>query len=328
MDFHQIRAFLEVSRARHLTRAAERLHLSQPAVSGQIKALEEELGIPLFERTHAGMALTGAGRELLASAEAIVGAVQALRQTALELRGELTGTLRLGTLLDPAVLRVGELLARALARHPRLEIELKHVVTNRALQQVTDGTLDATYYFGQPPGALFAAIPLREIAYQVAMPVGWAPALADAGWEALARRPWVLTPDGSSHRQLVLELFRGRAEQPAGIVEADSEPVIRSLIEAGVGLSLVREEVLAKAKRDGRIAVWSGAEVKTKLWLACAAARQREPLLRSLFEMLREIWAPAEPTMPALRSVPSSMSVDPPGGADVGAAALRTGTRR
>ena len=65
MELYQLRSFAAVAEENHLTRAAERLHLSQPAVSGHIKALEGELGVRLFERASTGMELTAAGKELL-----------------------------------------------------------------------------------------------------------------------------------------------------------------------------------------------------------------------------------------------------------------------
>ena len=65
MELYQLRAFAEVAELGHLTRAAERLHVSQPALSGQIKALESRLDLKLFERAPSGMLLTSAGRQLL-----------------------------------------------------------------------------------------------------------------------------------------------------------------------------------------------------------------------------------------------------------------------
>ena len=65
MELYQLRTFAAVAELGHLTRAAEQLHISQPAVSAQVRALEEELGVVLFERSSSGMQLTPAGRQLL-----------------------------------------------------------------------------------------------------------------------------------------------------------------------------------------------------------------------------------------------------------------------
>jgi DNA-binding transcriptional LysR family regulator len=112
LQLNQLRSFIAVAKLGHLTRAAETLHLSQPALSGQIKALEEHFGVSLFQRMSSGMALTPSGRRLLPHAEGIIGAVAQLGHAAQGMRGQPTGKLSLGTVLEPAFLRVGDLRAR------------------------------------------------------------------------------------------------------------------------------------------------------------------------------------------------------------------------
>src|SRR5258708_14145840 len=104
MELNKLRSCVAVAKLGHLTGAAETLHLSQPALSGQIKSLEESLGVSLFQRSSTGMALTSSGRQLLAHAEGIIGAVQQLGHAAQNLRGEPTGKLTVGTGLDPTIL--------------------------------------------------------------------------------------------------------------------------------------------------------------------------------------------------------------------------------
>lgn len=289
MDLNQLRSFVTVARFAHLTRAAEALHLSQPAISGHIKSLEEQFGISLFERTSSGMDLTPSGRQLLSEAEQIIGAVQHLQHSAQELRGRPTGRLRLGTVLDPVVLRVGDLLVRALDRYPQIELELHHVLSSDALTRIADRTLDASFYFGALPAVGLTSIPLRDICYRVAMPPAWADELIGASWDALAERPWILAPEPSSHRQLVTELFHGRV-QPQRIIEADNESLIVNLVESGVGASLVRAEIVATMARAGRAAIWPIAAVTTQLWLVHAAERETDPLLAALRELLLDVW--------------------------------------
>ena len=96
MELYQLRSFVAVAEAGHLTRAAEKLHVSQPAVSAQIKALEDELDLALFERTPSGMVLTAAGERLLADAEKVLAAAQAMRTEAKALKGEVAGKVREG----------------------------------------------------------------------------------------------------------------------------------------------------------------------------------------------------------------------------------------
>jgi len=290
MDLNQLRSFVAVAKVGHLTRAAETLHLSQPALSGQIKALEEDFGVTLFERSSAGMALTPSGKRLLKHAEQVIEAVQDLKHSAQRLQGEPTGTIKLGTVLDPAFLRVGELLARTFDRHPQLELELHQVVSSDALARVRSGALDASFYFGARPEGDLHSIPLRKILYRVAMPDAWADELAHAPWEAIAARPWVLAPEPSSHGRLVMDLFRAHSALPSRTIEADNESVIANLVESEVGISLVRDEIAQESTSAGRSAIWPGATASTDLWLVHAADRVDDPLLAALVEVLLQIW--------------------------------------
>src|SRR5438309_110599 len=95
MEFNHLKSFVAVAKHSHLTRAAETLHLSQPALSGQIKSLEDSLGVLLFERLPSGMMLTASGKRLLPQAEDILGAMQKLKHAAASLHDQPTGKLRI-----------------------------------------------------------------------------------------------------------------------------------------------------------------------------------------------------------------------------------------
>ena len=131
MELYQLRTFAAVAEESHLTRAAERLHLSQPAVSGHVKALESELGVRLFERTSTGMALTTAGSELLEHARRVLSAADDVKRAAQQMQGDVAGILRVGTVADPEANRLGELLALARDTHPRLKLELHQAMSVR-----------------------------------------------------------------------------------------------------------------------------------------------------------------------------------------------------
>src|SRR5512139_2019619 len=102
MELYQLRTFATVAEEGHLTRASERLHLSQPAVSGHIKALEQELDVRLFDRAATGMVLTEAGRQLLSHALKVLSAADGVKRVAQQLHAEVTGVLHIGTVADPA----------------------------------------------------------------------------------------------------------------------------------------------------------------------------------------------------------------------------------
>ena len=290
MDLNHLRSFVVVAQFGHLTRASESLHLSQPALSSHIKTLEEQFGVTLFERTPSGMTLTPSGRRLLVEAEQIIGAVRHLAHSAQDLRGQPTGNLKIGTVLDPAALRVGELTSRALDRYPQIELELFQVMSSDALVRVRNGTLDAAFYFGAAPEADLDSIPLRDIDYRVTVPTEWADKLVSAPWETVAEQPWIVAPAPSSHHHLVMSLFADGEPRPERIVEADTEQVINNLVESAVGVSLIRDEIATQSVDAGRSVIWPGRHVTTKLWLVHPADRRDDPLIVALLDVLREVW--------------------------------------
>ena len=141
MEIYQLRAFATAARLGNLTRTAEALHLTQPAITAQIKALEEELGVALFERRPGGITLTRAGELLLQDAEQILTTAGHLQGRARELQGEVTGQLVLGTLGDPESLRLGTLLGVLSEKLPLLEIKTRQGAAEDVREQVAAGLL-------------------------------------------------------------------------------------------------------------------------------------------------------------------------------------------
>ncbi|MBI2312699.1 MAG: LysR family transcriptional regulator [Betaproteobacteria bacterium] len=295
MELYQIKTFAAVAELGHLTRAAERLHLSQPAVSAHVKALEDELGVRLFERTSSGMVLTHAGRELLRHADRVLAAVENLRRAARALKGEITAHLRIGSVIDPDFLRLGDFLSRAVERHPGLDLEVHHEVSGAALEAVRAGELDASFYFGDIAHAEVSGLALRELAYRVTAPAEWADRVRGADWAQIAAQPWILPPAISTMTGLARALFAEHGVAPARLIEADNELVIANLVASGVGLSLMREEVALEKQQAGEVVVWDKVRPRTTLWFIHPASRADDPPITALLEVLRETWGlPAE----------------------------------
>jgi DNA-binding transcriptional LysR family regulator len=291
MELYQIRAFVAVAELGHLTRAAERLHVSQPALSGQIKALESQLELKLFERAPSGMVLTAAGRQLFPRAAEVLAAADDFRHAATRLSGQVSGTLRVGTVSDPKSVRLGRVLAAALRVHPRLELAVSHQVSGEALESVRQGRLDASYYFGDRPADDIAALELAKIAYRIAVPATWSHHLTDTEWSTIASVPWVLTPRISTYHGLLTTLFAQHGlPLPARFVEADDESVITNLVASGVGASLLREESALELERAGTAKIWGATRVVSTLWFIALAARRDDPLIKATFDLVSDSW--------------------------------------
>ena len=300
MELYQLRTFAAVAEEGHLTRAAERLHLSQPAVSGHIKALEVELDVRLFDRAATGMVLTEAGRKLLAHAQQVLNAAEGVKRAAQQLHSEVAGLLHVGTVADPVDNRLGAVLSAAVQRHPLLRLELHQAMSGTALESVRDGRLDASFFFGDAPAPPLHALPLRQLIYRVCAPAAWGARVRDARWPEIATMPWVRTPTLSTHTRLVSQLFAAHGlEAPEPAVLADDETVITSLVVAGLGVALVRDEVARARAADGELVIWPGAAIETTLWFVCPAARIEEPPLAALLALVAETWNLPDPAAPA-----------------------------
>ena len=299
MELYQLRSFVAVAEAGHLTRAAEKLHISQPAVSAQIKALEDELDLSLFERTPSGMVLTSAGERLLNDAGRVLAAAQALRNVAKALKGEVTGKVRVGTTSDPAFIRVGEFLNATVTRHPLLQVELHQEVTGAAFTKVRDGELDASFYYGDIEHPAVEGLRLRSSTYRVAAPAAWKRRVVDADWAEIATQPWVITPSISTHHKLVRALFDKHAVEPTRVVEADQESVIANLVVSGVGLSLIREDLALEKETAGQVCLWRDVRLETTLWFIYPRSRKDDPAMQALLGVLHDTWNLPEETAAA-----------------------------
>lgn len=262
MDIRLLRTFATVARTGNLTTAAERLHLVQSTVTAQVQALEKELGLRLFDRLPRGVVLTGAGREVLGQAEAVLEAESQLRAVAASAGG--TG----GPVTGRVVLAAGETLVSArlpgaiaaLRRsHPGIEVDLRTMGTATAVAELRTGELDLALLLEDE--AAFRDVectPLaREPLVLVCSPEH--PAVRrtpdpSADWADLAREDYFLHEQGCSYSDLFIERLLTAAEgtQPS-ITRFGSLEVARSCVAAGLGLSLLARANVADALTAGRL---------------------------------------------------------------------------
>ena len=291
MELYQLRTFAAVAETGHLTRAAERLHISQPAVSAQIKALEEELDVRLFDRGPGGMTLTRAGTRILEATRKVLAAADEMKNAAKALKGEVAGRLRIGTVSDPEFIRLGEFSGRAMRRFPLLELEFHNEFSGAAVDAVRDGTLDAAFYVGRLVPVHLDGLALREMPFRVVGPAAWADRVRSADWSAMAALPWVLMPSNSTHHELAQALFRDHGMEPPRLIEADQESVIANLVVSGVGLSLLPENLVLELQKAGDVCVAENTVLNATLWFIYLKERAQDPLVTGVVDVLRETWS-------------------------------------
>jgi DNA-binding transcriptional LysR family regulator len=298
MDLTLLRAFITVAREGNLTRAAVQLHLTQPAVSLQIKHLQETLGVTLFTRTSHGLSLTRDGQALLPHAERALGAAADVERAAQSLRHEVRGRLRIGTILDPEFLRLGGFLKQLVETWPSIETALRHGMSGWVLEQIRAGELDVGYYIGLPSddetrdGPAFHAVTLTQFQYRVLAPAGWKDRVKAArDWRSLAALPWIWTPPASAHNRLLSRCFGEAGVKPVKVAEVDQEPSMLDLVKSGVGLTLARDATAIAEAHAHALTIVEGITVPTQLSFVTLDERKHEPAIAAALKLIEQQWA-------------------------------------
>lgn len=304
MEIYQLKTFIAVATEGNLTRAAERVFTSPPAVSAQLKALEDELGVRLFDRTPRGMTLTAAGQRLLAEARRTLAAAQSLQATAAQIRGQARGVVRMGTVSDPVSLRLGEIFVRLAERHPQVALQLQQSVSLRAMQAIRRGDLDCAYVMNEHERLDGLDVQrLSPIEVVVVLPPQRAAAGLPASIHELAQWPWVTTPTDCGLRLQLEALFRAAGQGlPLGAM-ADTEAAVRGMVASGLGAGLMRRDQAAEAERLGQGVVWPGWRGHTWLCWVGPEIDPGVPAVAAVREAVLQAWAG---TMPEPAAPPAS----------------------
>jgi DNA-binding transcriptional LysR family regulator len=301
-----LRCFITVAREGTVSRAASMLKLTQPAVSLQLKGLEESTGLLLFNRTPGGFTLTEAGAALLPLAHKAVAAASDFKTMAESLSEAQRGTLRVGTILDPEFTRLGPFV-RGLAGSPQqTEVFLRHGVSDDVLAQVGDGELDVGYYVDATPAEQLAQhsfaersiedgryqlAPLLSYDYRVIAPLEWSDRVMGKGWAELAHLPWLATPTHSAHRRLLDDIFRPLGVSLKRVGYTDQEEAMIDFVESGICLTLARDVVLApRLARARHFVVADKVKITSDLSFACLATRRQEPAIARAFAVVKAVW--------------------------------------
>ncbi len=289
MEIYQLRTFSAVARCESITRAAGQLCLTQSTVSGQIRALEAELGISLFMRRAGGMEITPLGRQMLEKARAVLAAADALLAEAREHAGQIAGQIQLAVINDAETLGLVKITPRMREKYPDLTVLIRHGLSGWALGEVRNGHSDAGFFIGPVTDSEVRALPVRQIRYCIAAPIGWQAELESDGWAAVGRLPWLWVPPLGSYPGLVTTLLARHGVTPHRVVESDREATTLALVSAGVGLCLLSDERSQAAALEGRIYLWEEGRTSADLSLIYLASRHKDPLIQALISVVSRV---------------------------------------
>ena len=243
-DLGQIRCFVAVAEELHFGRAAERLHMTQPPVSRQIRLLEETLGVRLMERSNRVVALTAAGRSFLADARRILRLCEEARLSVRRVAAGENGALTVGFIPASGYGLLPRIVARARAEMPGVELILKELVTDQQIQGLATRALDVGILRPPVDRERMETICVARDHMVLAMPESHD--LAPSERVALAeldRQPFVMYApvEGRYHHDLVSAALRQAGVLPDFVQYARETHTILALVGAGVGLAIVPE---------------------------------------------------------------------------------------
>jgi DNA-binding transcriptional LysR family regulator len=244
VELRQLATFVAVAEEGSFTRAGDRLHVVQSAVSAGVRNLEKELGVMLFDRSTHSVKLTDAGRALLPEARATLAAAQAAKDAVDEARGGLRGTVVLGTMQAQGMraIDLAGILAAFRAEHPAVEVEILHVGgSSEMAHEVRDGRLDLAFVAlpGDGPSGL-ELIPLAREPIMLAVAAGHPLAdRTDIELAALRDETLVDLPTGWGIRMAVNRSFAAAGVTRTVTYEVNDTATMIDFIRNGLAIGLL-----------------------------------------------------------------------------------------
>ena len=286
MEFRQLRYFTAVAHKLNFSRAADELHVAQPAISQQIRVLETELGVRLFDRMGGKVTLTKAGEALLPHATDILAGVEAAKQAVNELGTLSRGTASLGAPPTVSTHQLPALLMRFRRLYPGLEVSLREAGTEALLKLVEAGQLDLAIVVTDRLPPVVEQQPFLEERYVLAVSAQHRLAnsrrvrLAD-----LAAEPFILFPESYKLREVTLLACRAAGFEPKVALDGGAMQSALEFVASGLGVALVPELALRRARgvRGLRIA---DQDLSRRLGVVWRKGHYLSPAARALRDFL------------------------------------------
>lgn len=291
----QLETFIQVAECASFSRAAELLYLTQPAVSLQVKSLEENLGVSLFVRQEHGVSLTDAGKQFLPYARDIVNAYHEALQAMARVQDLEEGEIRLAASTIPGEFFLPRAIGQFKQKYPGIRVKLEISDTRKALESLVSGLVELAVVGYREEQALVDFIPLAADELILIAPASSPLAVGnDVDWQDLVQEEFILREPGSGTRQAAEEVLaaRGRTVKDLKLgLELGSTQAIITAVAAELGLGIVSRWAAAPYIALGQIKEIrsAGFPVSRTLHLATRRAGRLSPVARVLAEFLQHI---------------------------------------
>lgn len=287
VTFRQLRLFLALAETGSVSRAAARMHVTQPTASAQLKELTEAVGLPLHEVISRRVHLTDAGQRLAQAARAMMMEWEAFEQHADQVKGLSRGRLRIAA-VSTAKYFIPRLVGSFCKLHPAIDVSLEVLNRDGVVARLKENR-DEIYIMSMPPDFIeledevFMENPLVLIAAKSAFAKGQAPAtLAD-----LRGQRFILREPGSGTRMAVDQHFRKHRFTPDIRLELGSNEAIKEAVAGGLGLGVISRHALGGA-RDLRLVEVEGFPISSRWHVVHPRAKQLSPIAAAFRHYLLE----------------------------------------
>ncbi|MFQ5775127.1 MAG: LysR substrate-binding domain-containing protein [Kiloniellaceae bacterium] len=285
MSHTHLRAFHAVAAEGGFSRAAAALHVSQPTLSAQVRALEERYGVKLFDRRGRGVGLTDLGRALFDITRRLFNQEAEAEQLLASARGLMGGQLRVGA---DAPYHVIPMVAAFSRRHPGIRLSLAFGNSERVLEDLLRRRCDVAVLADIAPDARLHAVPFRRDRLIVFVDRGhpWANRRSIRLAELTGQR-LVLRESGSRTRAVFDSAIAAAGIKPGHVLEIGSREAVREAVAAGLGVGVVFESEFGRDDRLHRL-VLRDVTLGAVEYAACLEERRPVRPVRAFFELLQE----------------------------------------
>jgi DNA-binding transcriptional LysR family regulator len=283
MTLTQLEIFSLVAELRGFTLAANRLGISQSAVSHALKSLEQELGVELLRRHQSQVELSDIGEQLLLRARAMLGLANTLRQEAADARGMRTGTLRIGSFGPTSSIKLlPDILRRFREKHPGIEVHIDEGPDRQVIQWLEERRIDIGFVvLPEERFDTFALIDDQMVALLPAHhPLA---ARSELSLKELCDDPFVLTEAGSS--ELVSRLFNAARLQPNIRYRCSQLLSTLDTVTRGDAITVVAQGSLPEQENGGYVQIPLSPKVTRQVGVAVLDQRQASPATLAFIEL-------------------------------------------
>jgi DNA-binding transcriptional LysR family regulator len=288
MELDQITAFLEVARQQSFSRAAERLYRTQPAISAQIRSLEQECGQKLFDRLGRRIFLTPPGEILFEYGEKLVALHRDALQAIREAHGKAAGNLVIGANEATCLYVLPQVFAEFKRRHPQVAVSIYRNFSHKILQKMAENQVDVGIVTLPVRQSNLKVIPFFEDDLWVVLPPGHRLAKrASLKREDLTAEPLIF-PKGGHTRELLEKIFRKQRDRLNVSMELASVETIKKFVGAGLGISLLSRSYAEMEIRSGvlKLIPLQGVDLRRRLGLVYRTDRHLSRAAQAFAELL------------------------------------------